>query len=191
MALYEVDRSAKVDAAVKADGIGHRPGVSLVALETVCEAERKFEMSWYETGIVLTRSAQPLPEIGADRSDTIFPDAVDSRSKIILVPRGDLGHNRFKQLPRPVEITRLHGKQVLVPQTREQLELDIVDEGAALQRVELIEHSRHLTRPEAMYSLKEEAVRAAGKILKRSWRIAPGAKSVLLHDRPNSRLHSG
>jgi hypothetical protein len=38
----------------------------------------------------------------------------------------------LKYLPGPVETTRPHGEQVLVPQTREQLELDIVDKGATV-----------------------------------------------------------
>ena len=70
-------------------------------------------------------------------------------------------------------------------QTREQLELDVVDERSALQRVELIDRVRHLARRKAMNGLKKEAVGAARIVLKRGRRIAPGVERVLRHDRPD------
>ena len=185
MTLDEVDRPAKLDAAVKLDGIGHRPRVGLAALEAMRQPEGQFEMPRHVTGVVLARSAQPFAQIGADRGDAVLPDAIDGRGKVVLVPGSDLRYDLLKELPRPIEIAWPHRQQVLVAQAREQFELDIVDERAALQRVELVDHGGHLARREAVHGLQEEAVRAAGKVLKRGRRIAAGSERVPAHDRPN------
>ena len=61
MALDEVDRAAKLNAAVKLDGIGHRPRVSAaLPISPVRQSERQFEMPWDETGVVLARSAAAI-----------------------------------------------------------------------------------------------------------------------------------
>src|ERR1700686_4258267 len=119
-----------------------------------------------ESGGVLARSAQPFPEVGADRDDGIFPHPVNGRGKVVFIAGGDVCHNFLKYLPRPIEVAWPHGEQVLVPQAREQLELDIMDEGAALQRIEVVDYGGHLTWRDTMDGLKKEAVRAARKVLK-------------------------
>ena len=92
------------------------------------QSERQFEMPRHEPGVVLARSAQPFAQIGADRGDAILPHAVDGRGEVVLVPRSDLRHDLFKEVPRAIEIARPDRQQVLVAQTREQFELDIMDE---------------------------------------------------------------
>ena len=84
-----------------------------------------------------------------------------------FAPRLAIVCSTDEEEPRPIEIAWMNRQQVLVAQAREQFELDIVDEGAALQRVELIDHDRHFAWREAMHGLQEEAVWAAGKVLER------------------------
>ena len=149
MSLDKVNRSTKLNAAVKVDGAWHRLRVGLAPLGPVLQPEGQLEMPGHVAGVVLACPPQPFSEIGADRSDAILPYTVDGRRKVIPIPGGDFRNDRFELLPRPVEIVWPHREQVLFLETREQLELDVVDERPALQRVESIDRLRHLARSEA------------------------------------------
>ena len=172
MALDEIDRSAELNAAVEVDGAGYRLRIGLPPLGPVLEPERQLEMPGHVAGVVLACPPQPFAQIGADRSDAVVPDAVDRGRKVVLIAGGDFRDDRIELLPRPVEVARPHREQASLPQTREQLELDVVDERSALQRIELVDRLRHLARRETVDGLEEEPVGAAGVVLERGRRVA-------------------
>src|SRR4029077_8326408 len=144
MTLHEVDRSAKLNAAVEVDGAGYRLRIGRPPLRSVLQSEGQLEMPGHVAGVVLACSPQPFAEIGADGSNAILPNTVDGRGKVVPIPDGDFRNHRIEFLARPVEVVGAHWEQALLPQAREQLELDVVDQGPALQRIQLIDRVRHL-----------------------------------------------
>src|SRR5919106_666898 len=110
------------------------------------QSEQQFEMPGYVARGVLACPPQPFPEIGADRSDPILPNAIDCRSKVIPVTGSYLGHHCVELLPRPLETARPHWEQVFLLKMGEKFELDVVDQRSALQGIELVNRLWYLAR---------------------------------------------
>src|SRR5438132_1647483 len=114
------------------------------------------------SGLVLARPPQPFAQISADCRNAIVPDTVDGGRKIVIVAGGSFLDHDVENLPYLVQVFRPNRQQVPGAQTLEQLELDVVNERSALERIELIDRLGHLAWPETVYGLKEKSVGAAG-----------------------------
>jgi hypothetical protein len=126
MALDQVDRPAKLNAQSKVHGAGHGLRICLAPLGPV-QPKRQLEIPWHVAGVVFTCAPEPFAEVSADRSNTILPDTVDGRSKIVSIAGGDFRNDAIELLLCPVEIAWPYWKKAVLPEASEQVELNVVD----------------------------------------------------------------
>ena len=115
MALDQVDRTAKLDAAVEIDRAGHRLRIGLTSLGPMLQTKRQLEMPGHVPGFVFARPPQPFAKVGADCGDAILPNAVDGGGKIVPIAGGDLRDHRVEPLLRLLEVGWPHRKKVRLP----------------------------------------------------------------------------
>src|SRR5882757_1532100 len=125
--------------------------------------------------------SQPFAQISADCSNAIKPDAFDGGSKVVVVPRGDIGNDGIELPLNPIEVVGPYRKQSFSPQPGEKLELDVMDQRAALERIELVDGLRLEAWCQAVNGIEEEPVGAACVFLKGCRRIATNTEHVSGH----------
>ncbi len=81
-------------------------------------------------------------------------------------------------------------KQAPRRQAGEQGELDVVDQGATLERIQIVDSDSDLTRDDSLDGVKKEAVWAAREGLQRGRRIAASVERVL-YESPEEARSSG
>ena len=140
------------------------------------QTKRKLKTPGHITGIVLTRPAKPFSQVSANCSDAVLPNAIYGGGKVVPITGGDFRNDGVQALLRLNQIGGPHRKKSVCPEASEQVELNLMDEGAALQRIQFVDRLRHLARSKTMDRLKEEPVRALRVVLKRRWRKATKAQ---------------
>jgi hypothetical protein len=101
---------------------------------------------------------QPLAEIGPDLGHGILPDLIDGRRQLVFVAIGHRYGDFFKQGLRPLEIARAYGQQALRRQSGEQGELDVVDQGATLERIQIVDRDSDFPEDDSLDGVRKEAV---------------------------------
>jgi hypothetical protein len=104
--------------------------------------ERELEMPRHKPGVIKAGPPQPFAQIGADCGNAIKPDALDGRSKVVVVPLGDIGNDGIDLLVNSIQVACPHRKQSFSPKPGEKLELDVMDQRTALQWIDLVDRLR-------------------------------------------------
>ena len=111
MTLDEIDRSTKLNAAVEFDRTRDRSRIRRPLRTPAIKAERQLEMPRHKTGLVNAGAPQPFAQIGADGGDAVKPDALDGGSKVVVVPRSNIGDDGIELPLNPIEDPRPYRKQ--------------------------------------------------------------------------------
>jgi hypothetical protein len=125
--LDEVDGSAQLNTAIKVDRTGDRSRIGRPLRGSGCQAGGELEMPRDKAGIVKAGPPQPFAQIGADCGNAIKSDTLDGGSKVVVVPRGDIGNDSIELLLNPIEVAGPYRKQSFSLQAGEKLELDVMD----------------------------------------------------------------
>jgi hypothetical protein len=128
MALDQVNRPAKLDAAIETDRAGYGPRIRLMSFGPMLQTKRHLETPRHVSGFVFTRPPQPLSKVSPNCGDAILPNTVYGGSKIVPITSGDLRDHNIKALLRLMKVGWSHRKKSVFPETSEQVELNFVDE---------------------------------------------------------------
>src|SRR6267142_6933515 len=113
-----------------------------------------------KAGIVKAGPPQPFAQIGADCGNAIKPDTLDGESKVVVVPRGDIGNDGIELLLNPIEVAGPYREQSFSLQPGKKLELDVMHQRALLERIELVDGFRIEARCQTVNGMEKELVGA-------------------------------
>jgi len=92
------------------------------------ETKRQLETPGHVPGLVFTRPPEPFSKVGTNCGDAILPNAIYGGGKIVLIASGDLRDHNVKPLLRVLKVGWSHWQKSVFPETREQVELNFVDQ---------------------------------------------------------------
>ena len=128
MPLDQVNRPAKLDAAIETDRARYGPRIRLTSFGPMLQTKRQLETPRHVPGYVFTRSPKPFSKVSPDCGYAILPNAVDGGGKIVLITSGDLRDHNVKPLLRVLKVGWSHREKSVLPETCEQVELNFVDQ---------------------------------------------------------------
>ena len=128
MALDQVNRPAKLDAAIETDRARYGPRIRLTSFGPMLQTKRQLETPRHVPGFVFTRPPKPLSKVSPNGGDAILPNAVYGGGKVVLVTSGDLRDHNIKALLRLLKVHWSHREKSVFPETSELVELNFVDE---------------------------------------------------------------
>jgi hypothetical protein len=128
MALDQVNRPAKLDAAIETDSVSYGPRIRLTSFGPMLQTKRQLETPSYVPGFIFTRPPEPFSKVSPNCGDSILPNAVHGGGKIVFVTSGDLRDHSVKAQLRLLKVGWPHWEKSVFPETSEQVELNFVDE---------------------------------------------------------------
>jgi hypothetical protein len=128
MPLDQVNRPAKLDAAIETDRAWYRPRIRLTSFGPVLQTKRQLETPRHVPRFVFTRPSKPLSKVSPNCGDAILPNAVYGGGKVVPITGGDLRDHNIKVLLRLLKVHWSHRKTSVFPETSEQVELNFVYE---------------------------------------------------------------
>ena len=164
MALDQVDGAAQEEPVIHERGV--RRAV-FVAVQCVGEAEGKFEALGRPLGALFDQQLEPVLQVAANRRDLVGPDPVDRRNQVIAFLPADLRNGFIESLPRFGQRGFGQREQAGGLQLLQRRRLELVDQAAAGERVQLLQRRRRFERRQPIHRGHQELVGTRGKTLQR------------------------